>query len=414
MMIVHADEVFAVPAGTSPDYEADNPVLQLMALVERCGFACEREQYLSESLQYLFPFSKLELYGPQAPNESVFDPRAQDDKNDFQKQNVRRFVTGDTQLVRGFVAAGDWIGPFLRVSYRGGPDSLLSRASGHTLGEHVRLYLRVGAIASPTLIDVPYVESTDRYEVELWGFPGNDLASLLGPKGRAALASGELQVRPDLLKGSAADLRREAVDDRDMRSVAPGHAMHPTLPLHLELAWSDDAQNVWDSQDGANYHYEFSMKYRGWDHYLRVGTSGSPHGGVGVLEYRNLFSNYFGFAGSGELARDVAPWSFDAFGRKAGGREEFMALDYMDLHIVKAGCGIGLHRHRDNQEAFMLLEGQAVMVVGDWCKMPERERCFELRLLRPGHLALLKGGQLHGLVNPTDEDAFLFMFGGYD
>ena len=61
-----------------------------------------------------------------------------------------------------------------------------------------------------------------------------------------------------------------------------------------------------------------------------------------------------------------------------------------------------------------MLDGQGFMVVGDWCKMPQRDRCLEVRTLRAGHLAMLKGGNLHGLMNPTDEDAFLFMFGGYD
>ncbi len=54
------------------------------------------------------------------------------------------------------------------------------------------------------------------------------------------------------------------------------------------------------------------------------------------------------------------------------------------------------------------------MVIGDWNKFPERERCFEIRTLLPGHLAMLKGGNLHGLMNATDENISLFMFGGYD
>jgi Mannose-6-phosphate isomerase len=91
-----------------------------------------------------------------------------------------------------------------------------------------------------------------------------------------------------------------------------------------------------------------------------------------------------------------------------------MAVDYMDLHILKPECGIGLHRHRDNQEVFLMLEGRAYMVIGDWCKMPQRERSFEVRSLRAGHFAMLKGGNLHGLMNATDEDIQLFMFGGYD
>ena len=62
-----------------------------------------------------------------------------------------------------------------------------------------------------------------------------------------------------------------------------------------------------------------------------------------------------------------------------------------------------------------MMEGRGYMVIGDWCKMPmRRERCFEVRTLRAGHFAMLKGGNLHGLMNSIDEDASLFMFGGYD
>jgi hypothetical protein len=46
--------------------------------------------------------------------------------------------------------------------------------------------------------------------------------------------------------------------------------------------------------------------------------------------------------------------------------------------------------------------------------VPERERFFELRTLGPGELAMLRGGELNGLLNATDEDVFLTMFGGYD
>jgi len=127
-------------------------------------------------------------------------------------------------------------------------------------------------------------------------------------------------------------------------------------------------------------------------------------------------SNYGRFAASNELGRQLEPWNFNAFGRKdhGNGSEPFMAVDYMDLHILKPECGIGLHRHRDNQEIFLMMEGRGYMVVGDWCQMPNRQRCLEVRTLRAGHFAMLKGGNLHGLINATDEDISLFMFGGYD
>ncbi|MEO0852540.1 MAG: cupin domain-containing protein, partial [Cyanobacteria bacterium J06648_11] len=145
--------------------------------------------------------------------------------------------------------------------------------------------------------------------------------------------------------------------------------------------------------------------------------SPNPHGGIGFLEYRNLFSNYFEFASSNELHRVLQPWNLDAFSQKvrSGTRTEpFLAVNYMDLHALNPECGIGLHRHRDSQEVFFMTNGQGLMVVGDWCQFPDRERCFEIRTLKSGSLAMLDGGNLHGLMNVTDEPAFLFMFGGYD
>jgi oxalate decarboxylase/phosphoglucose isomerase-like protein (cupin superfamily) len=112
----------------------------------------------------------------------------------------------------------------------------------------------------------------------------------------------------------------------------------------------------------------------------------------------------------------VEPWQFDAMGHKAAAErsERFFSIDYVDLHILKNNCGIGLHRHRDNQEIFFLLDGQAVMVTGDWYQFEQRERCFELRTLRAGEFSLLKPGGLHGMMNATDSDIQLLMFGGYD
>lgn len=43
-----------------------------------------------------------------------------------------------------------------------------------------------------------------------------------------------------------------------------------------------------------------------------------------------------------------------------------------------------------------------------------RERCFEVRMMGAGSFSRLKPGNLHELVNVTDEDISLLMFGGYD
>jgi hypothetical protein len=278
------------------------------------------------------------------------------------------------------------------------------------------LFLKVSDVATDEPLEVPYNEQSDRYEVEVWSYPGDDLRSKLDRRGRESWDRGELIVRPDLVRGSVEDFRRENVSDQAIPGVSPNHTMHPTNVLRIELAWADHTLLHWDSNDGQNYVYEFSMIVRGWRNYLKVGKSSNPHGGIGSLEYRNLLSNYFEFQSSGELGRTPAPWSFNAFGSKShGGRHEpFLSIDYMDLHIVQPNGGIGIHRHRDNQEIFMVLENEVVMIVGDWCTMPHRQRAFEVRTLSAGHFALLKAGQLHGLLNPTDEDIPLLMFGGYD
>ena len=415
MEIIHSDSVFRVDPGVKVNYNSNNPMLKLLGLMERVELAAEREFYVMGQTQYLFPFESLELYGPAA-NPDVLDPTQQDNKTDFQKQNVRSFITTDTHLLRGLATVDEWTGPFLRLSYLGGPDSKLSVTTGHNLGPQIKLWLRVGREATPTLISVPYNKISDRYEVELWGYPGVDLRSRLDEKGQAAIDRGELIVRTDLLKGSADDFKRETLNDRYLAEVAPENSMHPILPLHVEAAWTNQEETIWDSKAGTNYQYEFNMILRGWENFLGTGISPNPHGGLGFLEYRNLLSNYFQYANSRELARTIEPWSFDAFGNKnsAPRQENFMSVDYMDLHILKTGCGIGLHRHRDNQEIFLMMSGRGYMVVGDWCKLAQRERCFEIRTLRAGHFAMLKGGNLHGLMNSTDEDIALFMFGGYD
>ncbi|MCA6098190.1 hypothetical protein [Bradyrhizobium australafricanum] len=430
--IVRSDTVLKIAPGQAPDYNSRNPLSKLLSVAETQRLAAERHFYLTDELHSLFPFGHLDFAGPQGADSNILDPVAQDNKTDFQKQNVRDFQVTDTYLLRGWVTPKAWKDldameplpektvPFLKLSYRAGPDSKLAEAIGGVPGPAIRLFLKVNAQDAGALITVPYNEATDRYEIELWGDSGVDLRAVFQADGNgralASLERGELVVRPDLIRGAKSDFDREGKDDVDIRSVSPDCAMHPILPLRIEVAWADETAQHWDSKDGANYHYEFGMVIRGWNSYLKAGISANPHGGLGTLHYRNLLSNYFAFADSGELGRLVEPWQFDATGRKAGGErsEKFLSVDYVDLHILKNNCGIGLHRHRDNQEIFFLLEGQAVMVTGDWYQFARRERCFELRTLRAGEFSLLKPGGLHGMMNATDSDILLLMFGGYD
>lgn len=415
--ILHTDNIVQIDPANPINYNKENPLARLLGIMQEMQVGAEREYYLVDSFQYLIPYKSLELYGPSAPNQTVLSPEAQDFKTDFQKQNIKNFVTTDTYLMRGLASAGSWTGPFIRLSYNGGPESVLSQMTGNKLDSTIKVFLKINGVQSSQLISVPYNQASDRYEVEIWGYPGNDLYNQLDDKGKAAMSRNEIIVRTDLIHGNLSDFDRDGKDGMYMGDVAPDNSMHPLFPLHVELAWVNQGENTWDSQNGTNYQYEFNMIVRGWDSYLGVGMSPNPHGGLGFLEYRNLLSNYFYPKHPHELGRYLNDYNFNAYGSKDHGTvtyENFMAVDYMDLHILKANCGIGLHRHRDNQEIFFLMSGQGLMVVGDWCKMPTRERCFEIRTLRAGHFAMLKGGNLHGLMNVKDEDASLFMFGGYD
>ena len=415
MEIVHSDSVFQIGPDEPPNYNKGNSLLALLGLMEQTQLAVDREWYLRDHIQYLFPFDFLELYGPSGADAGVLDPVQQDNKTDFQKQNVKSFRTSATSLVRGWVTTGDWTGPFLRLSYLAGPDTPLWKGKNGSPGSVLKLWLKVGSSVTRNLLTVPYNPAADRYEIEIWGFPGDLRAALPGPSGEA-VDRGELQANAELIRGNATDFERSKLDGRYLREVASDCTMHPVLPLAIECAWADADERVWDSNQGRNHRYAFNMVLRGWDNYLAAGISPNPHGGVGFLEYRNLMSNYGRYAGWPELGRQLEAWNFDAFGSKKHDHaaEPFMSVDYLDLHILKSNCGIGLHRHRDNQEIFFMLEGRAFMVVADWCQMPDRERSFEIRTLREGHFAMLKGGNLHGLMNATDEDIQLFMFGGYD
>ena len=99
---------------------------------------------------------------------------------------------------------------------------------------------------------MPYNSASARYDIELWGYNGRDLRGVLGGRSLDALTRGELQAAPDLLRGTPSEFNREGLNDRDMRQVAAESTMHPILPLHIEVAWSDIDERVWDSKGGSN------------------------------------------------------------------------------------------------------------------------------------------------------------------
>ncbi|WNJ19480.1 hypothetical protein [Pontibacter sp. G13] len=417
--IVQSDQTYINSTGTAPNYNLENPVWKLANEIQQVDWPAGREFYVTQSLDYLFPYKHLELYneagkdgGPVVPWEQQFN------KNDFQKQNIKDFTLEHFFLVRGYVNVEGNTFPFLKVSYDGGTKSPLSEMTNHNVGASLQMWVRVRNAERNQLITVPYNPRTHRYEVELWAHDGNNLREMLGTRGQESLDAGLIQPSPDLIQGGAFEFSREAVAGTpQMYNINPNHTMHPIFPLPVQLAFANADASVWDSLNGANYRVEFNMIFRGWNSYIQGGVSPNPHGGVGYLEFRNLFSNYFNHTDTigNELGRDLQAWNLNADGNlNAQPSEKFMAVEYMDLHVLKPTCAIGIHRHKDNQEIFMMLRGSALMITGDWLQFPTRMRAFEARSMKPGDLVLCKNGMLHSLINLTDEDIELFMFGGYD
>lgn len=468
MEIVNTDSVKEYVDSKNNDYDINNPIMRLVEFVEHVEFAAEREHYVADSLEYVVPYRQLELYAPQ----SNTDPRTQDEKNDFHKQNVHDFELSDFYIARGYATATNWTGAFVKVSYRGGPASAIGKQTLGNPPESLRLNITIGGSSESNLV-IPYNPVSDRYEAEFWSFNNSNsglLRDRLGQKGIAALDAGLIQELPDLVKGTPSDFSGPKFDeDRDVANRnaanpnlpeptaihlfnrAPNHTLHPVRTLRLNLAWSNEDGSKQDDNGGTGYIVEFSMIHRGWNRYLQVGNSPNPHGGVGVLEFRNLMSSYFtheklrrdalGSEWENELGRNLNGYNFNAYrhhpnhrpepnpemdpplidkgplslnGGSPVEREMFMAVEYMDLHILQPDCGIGIHRHRDNQEVFLLMQGKGLMIVGDWCRFGPRERAFEIHTMLPGDLTLCKTGQLHALYNSTDQPSQLFMFGAYD
>ena len=421
MQIIHNDSIVSLGNNTDskPDYDQENPLYMLNSIMQKMQLAAEREHYLSQSIQYLLPFDHLTLYPNKISGD--LDPISFDNKEDFQHQNLKDILYTDTHLSRGWANLNGKTFPFLRISYRGGPDSLLSSKSNHALNDKIKLWIRIGENSVSKYLVVPYNPVSNRYDIELWGYPNDDAANHLDEKGLASLLSGELQINADLIQGDIQDFIRDNIDGQEIGELHTNNAMHPILPLKIALAWTDHNEQFWDSLNGKNYLYEFNMIYRGWDNFLKAGTSRNPHGGTGVLHFRNLLSNYWGYpdkpySAQASISQVIEPWMKDAYGNKPHSpkTENFFKVEYMDMHILKPDCAIGLHRHRDNQEVFFMIEGEGYMIIGDWAKDDNRERCLEIRTLKSGHFVMLKGGNLHALVNTLPDPAMLFIFGGYD
>lgn len=94
------------------------------------------------------------------------------------------------------------------------------------------------------------------------------------------------------------------------------------------------------------------------------------HGGDGTILFRRVL----------EGAVFHGPWNF------------------VDYAVVPPGSSIGLHRHRGNEELYLILEGEGTMHL-DGEEFP----------VRAGHVVVNRDGGTHGLRNESDGPLRLFV-----
>lgn len=81
------------------------------------------------------------------------------------------------------------------------------------------------------------------------------------------------------------------------------------------------------------------------------------------------------------------------------GRTDFKSkVDFMDRVVVPPKSTVGYHKHGENEEMYVVLEGEGTMTIGT-----------EPTRVRKGDMILNPPGGAHGLVNDSDADIDLLI-----
>lgn len=75
------------------------------------------------------------------------------------------------------------------------------------------------------------------------------------------------------------------------------------------------------------------------------------------------------------------------------------ALKFIDYIEMESGSSIGVHRHGENEEVYVILSGSGVMAVND-----------ERQVVKAGDIILNKPGWAHGLENTGAGPLQVFVF----
>jgi mannose-6-phosphate isomerase-like protein (cupin superfamily) len=80
-------------------------------------------------------------------------------------------------------------------------------------------------------------------------------------------------------------------------------------------------------------------------------------------------------------------------------RPDSPAVDFIDLVVVPPGSAIGRHRHADNEERYVVLQGGGAMLLDG--------RTFRVSA---GDMVTNRAFGKHGLVNDSGDDILLLVF----
>jgi mannose-6-phosphate isomerase-like protein (cupin superfamily) len=74
-------------------------------------------------------------------------------------------------------------------------------------------------------------------------------------------------------------------------------------------------------------------------------------------------------------------------------------LKFINYVELEPGASIGVHRHGDNEEVYVVLSGSGIMIVND-----------ERQAVKTGDIILNKPGWEHGIENTSSTSLQLFVF----
>jgi oxalate decarboxylase/phosphoglucose isomerase-like protein (cupin superfamily) len=104
------------------------------------------------------------------------------------------------------------------------------------------------------------------------------------------------------------------------------------------------------------------------------------HNGEGTVFIRQMFGSIVGME------------------MPSGSDEDFESLlSFVHEVTVPPGTSIGLHRHLENEEVYIMVKGQAEMTIDD-----------QIRSVAPGDVILTRDGVAHAIRNSGEEDVLFY------